>query len=221
VVLIGDSTALALQDGLSLWATEATNRTVGSVAKSGCGLITRTIMAADLNDYFTKGCDFALGTTLPELLTAQRPDSALIMVTIPDVTRRQWSGDEGMLASDDPRYEARMLADYQAMTQSLMAQGVRHIAWVLPPLPAEWWLGWESDQNFSAETWTVLRRVLADVEGEFPTVVQVARLDDWFVTTGAANDPAVRDDGLHLTDAGALRVMDEFLGPILLRLSAR
>ena len=27
-------------------------------------------------------------------------------------------------------------------------------------------------------------------------------------------------DGLHLTEAGALRVMDEFLGPVLLRLSA-
>jgi hypothetical protein len=29
----------------------------------------------------------------------------------------------------------------------------------------------------------------------------------------------MRDDGLHLTPEGALKVMDQFLGPVLLRLT--
>ncbi len=219
LVLIGDSTAVALADGLDVWATQATNRTVGSVAKSGCGLIMATVMAGDINDFFTKGCNYALGTTLPELLTTQLPDTALIMITIPDVTMRQWSGDEGMLAWTDARYAQRMLADYRAVAATLIAAGVRHIAWVLPPAPAEFWLGWESDTNYSADAWVGLLTALDTVEHENPTVVQVVRLDEWFVATGADIDPAMRDDGLHLTPAGALRVMDEFLGPVLLRLS--
>ena len=219
LVLIGDSTAVALADGLDVWATQATNRTVGSVAKSGCGLIMATVMAGDINDFFTKGCNYALGTTLPELLTTQLPDTALIMITIPDVTMRQWSGDEGMLAWTDARYAQRMLADYRAVAATLIAAGVRHIAWVLPPAPAEFWLGWESDTNYSADAWVGLLTALDTVEYENPTVVQVVRLDEWFVATGADIDPAMRDDGLHLTPAGALRVMDEFLGPVLLRLS--
>lgn len=220
VVLIGDSTADALDDGLDEWASEATNRTVGSVAKSGCGLIAGTVMAGDINDFFTKGCDYALGTALPDLLATQQPDTALIMITIPDVTMRQWSGDEGMLAWTDDRYAQRMLADYRAMAASLIAGGVRHIAWVLPPPPAEYWLGWESDTNYSADAWVGLLAALEAMQREYPTVVQVARLDEWFVTTGADVDPAMRDDGLHLTPTGARRVMDEFLGPVLLRLSA-
>ena len=70
------------------------------------------------------------------------------------------------------------------------------------------------------DTWEQLAAVLATIESEYPAVVEVARLDEWFRHTGADLDPTVRDDGLHFTDTGALRVMDEFLGPVLLRLSA-
>ncbi len=220
VVLIGDSTAEALDSGLVAWAAEATNRTIGSVAEPGCGLITNSVLIGDVDNSFTKKCNDALGKKLPELLVAQHPDTALIMVTIPDLTMRQWSGDEGMLPWSDDRYEQRMLADYRTMVATLIAAGVRHIAWVVPPPPAEIWLGWMSDTNYSADAWVGLLARLKTIERENPAVVQVVRLDQWFVTTGADIDPAIRDDGLHLTAVGALRVMDEFLGPVLLRLSA-
>ena len=58
------------------------------------------------------------------------------------------------------------------------------------------------------------------VAGEFPGVVDVVHLDSWFGELGADDDDAVRSDGLHLSAAGALWVMDEFLGPVLLRLAA-
>ena len=54
---------------------------------------------------------------------------------------------------------------------------------------------------------------------EYPDVVEVVHLDEWFAESGATTDESMREDGLHLTDAGALRVMDEFLGPVLLRLT--
>ncbi len=218
VVLIGDSTADALASGLDAWATQESDRTVGSVAEPGCGLISGTVQFGDDNNFFTNVCDYALGTTLPALLAAQHPDTALIMVTIPDVNPRQWTGDEGMLAWTDDRYAQRRLDAYRAMAATLIAGGVRHIAWVLPPRPGDSWLGWFSD-NYKAEAWVDLLTPLNVIARENPTVVQVVRLDEWFAATGADGDPAVREDGLHLTNAGALRVMDEFLGPVLLRLS--
>jgi len=220
VVLIGDSTAVALSDGLTKWAAETPNRSQVSVASIGCGLIRNTIMLGDEGGTFSEQCASALDADLPQAVAAKNIDTAMIMVTIPDVSMRQWSGDEGMLPWTDERYAQRALDDYRTMATSLIAAGVRHIAWVVPPTPADWWLGWESDTNFSPDAWRGLLSILDGVQREFPEVVQVTRLDDWFVTSGADLDPAVRDDGLHLTEAGALRVMDEFLGPVLLRLSA-
>ena len=221
VVLIGDSTAAALNDALTAWAAGATNRREVSVASIGCGLIRHTLMVGDENGNFTRQCDIALDKNLPAAIAAHQLDVAMIMVTIPDVVMHQWSTDEGMLSWNDERYRERMLADYRAMADALIADGVRHIAWVVPPIPAEWWLGWQAENEYyTPDAWSVLRGVLETVQGEHPEVVQVTRLDEWFTASGADVDPAMRDDGLHLTEAGALRVMDEFLGPVLLRLSA-
>ena len=220
LVLIGDSTALALRAGLTLWAAEAPDRQEQSVASIGCGLIRGTRMFGDDGAVFAERCAAALDEALPYVLTADRPDTAVIMVTVPDLTLRQWSNDEGMLSPSDGRYQERMLTDYRAMTDSLLSLGVRHIAWVVPPAPADWWIGWVPDSPFTRDSWHSLTSVVTEIESEYPSVVQVARLDEWFAATGADLDPTVRDDGLHLTEAGALRVMDEFLGPVLLRLSA-
>lgn len=220
MVLLGDSTSIALLDGLDAWAAETTDRRVGSVAHLGCGLIIDAAMLGDSGDEFVKGCRTSMTKDLPRLLAANHPDTALIMVTMPDVTMRQWSGDEGMLAITDPRYTTRMLADYRATADTLIAAGVRHIAVVAPPPPASWWLGWESElETFAGDTWTRYSAVLDSLAAAYPGVVQVVRLDEWFDETGATDDEAMRDDGLHLTPDGARRVMDEFLGPVLLRLT--
>ncbi|MGB8859488.1 MAG: acyltransferase family protein [Ilumatobacteraceae bacterium] len=219
MVLIGDSTAEALSAGVDAWAAETSDRTVVSVATAGCGLITGTVLLGDDGGRFAKRCATALQKELPATLAANRPDTAMIMVTIPDLTMRQWSGDEGMLRPDDARYAARMLDDYRATADMLIAAGVRHIAWVVPPVPGQWWVGWMSDTVYTATTWVQLNAVLTTVETEYPDVVQVVHLDQWFTERGLDVDEALRDDGLHLTAEGALMVMDDFLGPVLLRLA--
>ena len=219
VVLIGDSTAVALSSGLTSWAAETTDRVERSVATIGCGLIRNTLMLGDESGKFSKQCAKALDVALPEVLATSRPNTAVVMITLPDLTLRQWSSDEGMLAASDPRYKDRMLDDYRSTVDKLLAGGVRHIAWVVPPVPGEWWLAWSVETHFRRDTWQPLTIVLDTIESEYPDVVRIARLDEWFRATGADLDPALREDGLHLTEAGARRVMDEFLGPVLLRLS--
>ena len=219
VVLIGDSTAVALNDGLTAWAGEAPGRTVASIASLGCGLIRGATLLGDVSNEFGEQCDEVFGSDLPHVLRTNGPQLALIMVTIPDLTMREWSGDEGMLLPTDDRYRARMLDDYRAAALTLVAGGVQRIAWVVPPAPSDWWVGWESE-IYTPEGWRLLTEVIDTVAGEFPGVVDVVHLDSWFGELGADNDDAVRSDGLHLSAAGALWVMDEFLGPVLLRLAA-
>ena len=217
MVLIGDSTAVALWAGVEAWAAEAPDRQVTSVAEMGCGLIRGTAMMGDDSGVFVKRCGEVLGTTLRSVLSTSHADVAVILVTIPDISLRQWSGEEGMLRPSDDRYRARMLDDYRTAAQRLIDAGVRRIAWVMPPPPADWWAGWASD-NYTPDGWQRMAEVIESVASEHRDVVDVVRLDRWFAQTGAAADAAMRDDGLHLTPAGALQVMDEFLGPVLLRL---
>ena len=219
LVLIGDSTADALHAGVQAWAAAAPDRTVVSVAQPGCGLIRNTVLLGDDGEVFAKQCSKALDRELPAALAAQRPQEALIMITLPDAAMRQWSGDEGMLPPDDDRYAARMLDDYRAIADLLVAAGVQHIAWVVPPAPGDWWIGWMSDIAYDQDSWNQLSITLAALAVEYPDVVEVVHLDEWFAESGATTDESMREDGLHLTDAGALRVMDEFLGPVLLRLT--
>ena len=177
------------------------------------------VLLGDDGGVFAERCDKALDRDLPAALAEQRPQEALIMITLPDMAMRQWSGDEGMLPPDDERYAARMLDDYRATAQLLVAAGVQHIAWVIPPVPGDWWIGWMSENAYDQARWRQLSITLRTIAAEFPDVVEVVHLDEWFAETGATNDESMREDGLHLTDAGALRVMDEFLGPVLLRLT--
>ena len=218
MVLMGDSTSVALWAGVEVWAAEVPDRQVTSVAAMGCGLIRGTAMMGDDSGVFVKSCGEALGTKLPSALSKSHADVAVIMVTIPDISMRQWHKSEGMLRPVDDRYRTRMLDDYRAQAQQLIDAGVRHIEWVVPPQPADWWLGWASE-NYSPDGWQRLADVIDTVALEHPGVVDVVHLDHWFEDTGAYADPAMREDGLHLTPEGALTVMDQFLGPVLLRLT--
>ena len=219
VLLLGDSTAERLAGGLDVWSAERADRRVTSLAESGCGVIRGTELLGDDGGRFVNRCAQVYAQELPAALAAAVPDVVVILVSIPDVTQRQWHGDEGMLSPTDPRYRERQLADYRMTAQMLVDAGVRHIAWVMPATPADWWVGWMAAQYQPAD-WDALRGVIDDIAALFPDVVQSVRLDDWFATTGAGGDQAVRDDGLHFTPLGAQRIMDEFLGPVLLRMVA-
>ena len=219
VLMIGDSTALSLNDSLATWGADGIARQVRSVASVGCGLIRRTVMAGDDSGVFAAGCEKVHERNLPEALASADPGVVLILVTMPDAGKREWDSGEGMLRPTDDRYRERMLADYRSMAQRLVAAGVPHVAWVVPAQPAEWWLGWLNDPPPSPGVQQI-GSVIEQVAAEFPDLVEVVRLDEWLVDQGLDADGTIREDGLHFTPAGGRRVMDELLGPVLLRLAA-
>jgi lysophospholipase L1-like esterase len=217
VLLLGDSTAMMLAAGLDSWVAEQPQRQARSLAESGCGVMLSTRMQGDDSGDFVRKCSLVLSKDLPEALATRVPDVVVVMVTLPDVSRREWVGDEGMLPPSDLRYHLHALADHRALTQELVDAGVQHIVWVLPPVPADWWIGWLADE-YQPSDWDAQAAIIDEVASEFPEVTDVVDLDAWLTDSGLALDVAVRDDGLHLTPEGSARVMAEFLGPVLLRL---
>lgn len=175
-------------------------------------------MWGDDDGKFSRDCEHAYSVELPPLLTPTVPDVVMIMVTIPDVLGRVWDAGEGALLPRDPRYAQRLAADYRALADTLVSAGVRHIAWVVPPLPSDVWP--QAKVNPIAEVdWRQFRTTIEGVADDLQSVVEVVRLDEWM----AANEPgddSWRPDGLHLTLPAALEVADRFVAPMLLRLGS-
>ena len=216
LVVLGDSTAVALAAGVVDWAEADLSRArVAVAAEQGCGL-TRTRSPLS-DDALNAACTVALGEGLDEVLRA-RPDVALVMVGLADTHELEWSADEGVLEPQDERFAARLLADQELLLERLVAAGVERVDWVLAPTPADWWLGFcctSPDDPARGEVALFNERVLA-LAARHPELVTVHRLDEWLAVRESSGDRSWRPDGLHLGTVGARRVMDEFLGPLLL-----
>jgi hypothetical protein len=214
-LVLGDSTGVALADGMFAWASSRPDQLqVASLARLGCGLVRNSFMWGDDTGVYSTNCEHAFSVELPTLLRQRVPDVVLIMVTIPDVLGRVWNADEGALLPSDLRYAQRLAADYETVAQQLVAAGVRHILWVAPPLPSDRWPQAKINPIRPAD-WAVYMTTLDRQAELHPDRGQVVHLDTWM----AQHEPAGtwRPDGLHLTLAAATEVVDRFIGPLLLQ----
>ncbi|MEY4338478.1 MAG: hypothetical protein RLZ14_328, partial [Actinomycetota bacterium] len=213
-LMLGDSTAVALVDGLFKWAYSRPDQLqVASLARLGCGLVRNSFMWGDDTGVYSTNCEHAFSVELPALLQQRVPDVVMLMVTIPDVLGRVWNADEGALLPSDPRYAQRLAADYETVAQQLLTAGVRHILWVVPPLPSDRWPQAKVNPIRPAD-WDVFVRTIEQRATAHPREVQVVRLDQWMQQHEPGGD--WRPDGLHLTIDAAETVSDQFIGPLLI-----
>jgi hypothetical protein len=220
VLLIGDSTAMALSEGLLGWADGRPAQVqVASLARPGCGLLHTSRMSGVQGERIARGCVEAFDGELPSVLDAQPPDVVVVMVTLPDVIERMWADDEGLLRSNDPRYVDRRRAEYADFADTLRAAGVSQVVWVVPPRPTERWL--QSAVNpVRDDEWAAFVAAIQEVAAREPAGKRVVRLDEWMRAIEPP-DGSMRPDGLHLTPAAATVVMDRFIGPLLLSTAGR
>ena len=220
MLLLGDSTGVALADGLYRWGGEhAAEVQVASLARLGCGLVRRSSMYGDGGDRFRANCDHAFDVELPDIIRSGVPDVVAIMVTLPDVVDRTWSAAEGPLRPSDPRYLQRMRADYDVLADELVASGVDGIVWMVPPMPTDRWPQ-AKVKPIPLDDWALFTATIERQAIRHPGVVRVVQLDDWM----AANEPADgswRPDGLHLAPGAAYATAERFVGPLLLSLPRR
>ena len=220
VLLVGDSTAMALSEGLLGWAdARPAEVQVASLASPGCGLLHTSHMAGAEGEKLARGCAAVLDDDLPALLATGSLDVVVVMVTLPDVLERSWTDQEGLLRPSDPRYAERRRTEYAAFADSLHAAGVEQVVWVVPPRPTERWLQSVVNPVLDDE-WDAFVDAIQEVAARDPERTRVVRLDEW-MRANEPTDGSMRPDGLHLTPAAAAVVMDRFMGPVVLAAAGR
>ena len=215
VVILGDSTAVALSSGLVSWATDDLTRArIAVVARNACGFA-RATSIEDNTGGFRSDCDEALGPNLDTALELH-PEVAVLMVGLADSGPLTWEKQEGSLKPSDPSFIAHLEEDYYSLLEQLRDAGVNRVVWVLVPAPTSWWLGNLGHAPDSLRT-DITNELILHTAKEFPDFVEVIRLDEWLGAREEGENREWRPDGLHLSQESAKRVMDEFLGRILVQ----
>ncbi len=215
IVLVGDSTAVALSDGLFDWAAGHPGQMeLASLAEPGCGLLRGGSMAGDTGNRFAEKCDAVFVDDLPTMLADADLDVVMVMITVPDVIERVWSDDEGPLRVGDERFAARLRRAYAEFSQTLRAAGVPHVVWVVPPRPSQRWIQSNFDP-ITEQEWATFVGVIEHEASSDPSRSTSLRLDEWMRVHEPA-DGSMRPDGLHLTRGAARTVADQFLASLVL-----
>jgi len=216
ILLLGDSTAVALSAGLVGWAADHPDLAqVDVLAGLGCGFVREGQMAGDDDGGFQRHCDAVLDEQLPQELATRTPDLVVVLVSLPDAIDRTWPGESQPRPASDPRYQQRLLEDYRAMADLLLAVPDLRVAWMTATRPAKWFAALES-QHWVPEKWDGQDAAIADViDGSDGRIVRVD-LNAWIAGVEADGDRSWRADGLHLSPESSRRVMDEYLGAALL-----
>ena len=216
IVVAGDSTAESLGVGMAAWARA--NRSIAEVAVAaspGCGFLRGGTVATDGVVPFAASCDEVLDDELPAVLTTLRPDVVVLLVTERDTADREWSPAEGPIGPDDPRFVARLEADYAALTRRIRDAGALPV-WVRAPDVDPYWQGGDDPYVDPAR-----RAVVEGVIDRLADRGEAAVLDfrAWVASGPLAEDHGARPDGLHWAPEAAEAVSTTWFGPQLLRLA--
>jgi len=219
IMVVGDSTAFYMGQGLAAWAGDHPQYAqVDVLYCQGCGFILDGTITSFEAASFVAQSRVVVRQEMLEHIADVQPDVVVLMSTVNDIANRKWDEAEGVLTPADPRYRARMVAAYRAVTDSVLAAGVPHVVWVNPPIPVGVWDPPEMGED--PRNW-VQHEVIRGVAAEQGPAVRVNELDAWFSLTGHAVDRTWRPDGTHLTEASAKSLASEFLGAWLVQTALR
>ena len=214
MLVVGDSTALYVGQGLAAWSLDHPELAQVSVRWcQGCTFmlepaITTFAELGGVLDASRALVDDELFGTIDEL----RPDVVVLMSTVSDVANREWSADEGPLGPRDERYRTRMRDAYGELTLRLLGAGVPEVVWVVPPAPTA---EWREEEMNDPERYRLHHDVIREVVAAFDMQVEVADLDGWLDEAGHAATPSWRPDGVHFTEWSARQVAERWLGPLV------
>ena len=214
ILVVGDSTALYLGQGLAAWAVAHPGYAqVDVMWCQGCGfLLDGVVTSYDASAFVARSREVVLDL-LPDAVQRLQPDVVVLMSTIDDVLQRQWTAEEGPLSPVDPAFAARLRQQYGDVTESLLAGGVDRVVWVVPPVPT----GSEVPELRERARYEAQHAVMREVAAAAGPQVAVNELDAWFTASGDLV-AGWRPDGTHLTEESAEQLAEVFVGPWLIQL---
>ncbi|MBV1894539.1 MAG: acyltransferase [Ilumatobacteraceae bacterium] len=217
VLLVGDSTAEALGEGMVKWVGDADpDLRVSVAARGACGFVRG-------GEYTEPVFNAALALHCPDLYDIEVPELApfadvvVMHVTLADTWDRSWDAGNTWLRTTDPAFRERLEADYISFVEQQLAAGVDKVVWIRPPVSSFASPGGEldTDPSFLNGGQQVIEDTIRMLEARWPGRVMVADMRAWFEFVGLTDDDHTRPDGTHLSADGAYDVASKWLGPFL------
>lgn len=222
VLVVGDSTAESLSVGLTEWALGRPDVQVSVAAYGACGLVRGGEYRLGMLDAALQvECSERHARTIPDALPLA--DVVLVLVTLADVWERSWDGGATWLGPADAAFRERLVGDYTAFADAVVAAGVPTLLWLRPPVSAYANDGGTpaTEVSFTDGTQAWIESVVAGLVADRPGAVAIGDLRGWFEASGLDDDPSVRPDGTHFTAEAARRISEEWLAPLLAELPRR
>ncbi|MFP5489012.1 MAG: acyltransferase family protein, partial [Acidimicrobiia bacterium] len=133
LLVAGDSVTWSLGNGLVDWADRHPRHVaVGQVVSISCGFLRGASIPA-FDDRYQDDCDDMLDRRVPTAIAATSPHIVVLGSTRADVQPHRWPGESSARPIDDPVFVRRLVEAYVSTTDRLLADGVGHVAWLLPP----------------------------------------------------------------------------------------
>ncbi|MCC5950733.1 MAG: acyltransferase [Acidimicrobiia bacterium] len=221
IAVYGDSTALSTASGLARWAElDGEVDVVLGSTRLGCGLgrATEHIARTGLPSTFPPHCS-AWHETWPEAVRAAAPNLAVVQTGPWDVVDRQLSAGGPFVGPGDPTFDAWVRDEFLDVVDVLSADGAL-VVWLTSPPDSPLVAARAGPGDGGAlepERWDHLNGVIEQLPALRPGRVEVVDLAAWIDQAGD-RDFELRPDGVHFSEATALEVAREFLGPELLAL---
>jgi hypothetical protein len=213
ILVLGDSTAMALGAGLVEWAVENPGLAQVTVsAVPGCGFLLAGEPAGPVD---REACADWAGR-IPSLVADLQPDAVLLMTSGSDILERSFDGGPSITAAE-PAYRPELEAAYQHLTDVILSSTDATLGWVRPPTPRPYWL---DRAPLPYSSWRVFDDLVADLAAEHPERSAVVDLRGYLVEHELDDAEDVRPDGIHLSDESGLAITRDWLGPLLLHLAS-
>lgn len=211
IATFGDSTALQTAIALAnhRQATTGVGEVLGDVAL-GCSVSRFEANRFDVEVEATPACtDWPV--TWPEVLATDRPDIAQLVTGAWEVPDVRLPGAEGFSALGDPAVDAFVLDELRLAVDTLSRDGAMVLLWLWPAY-GSWAADGRSDayaRQADPARMARLHELIRQVAAERPDMVRVLDFAGWF---GArAEDPALRPDGIHISEAQMTAYYDEWV----------
>jgi peptidoglycan/LPS O-acetylase OafA/YrhL len=216
ILVVGDSVAAGIGQGLGRWMLEGERGTVLVSARYGCGLTTGADAHRDARVRSAACQNWFDGW--PALLDSFHPDLVVVYTGSWDMAPRRLSDSDDVREIGDPTFDRWLGSEFQRVVERLGSQGAR-IMWLGPLCvrkPAMGAIGAADPRKIAA-----LGRVVAAVAHERADRVTSVDLFSLACPRGTFTNTVLgvanaRPDGTHFSHQAADRVAS-WLGPQLLR----
>lgn len=217
VLVVGDSTAVRLAEGLLPYADDHPDALqVGTAAHGGCGLSVaddgrlHTMVRQDGSTGLLDlaGCAQAWDRVRERVASDEGIDIVLVFISAWDGVDIQFT--DGRVVSTMDRAGRQVVRDaYRAFVADIERTGTR-VVWVTPADVRQIWGGVESPLD-DPRRWTALRNIIDGLP------VEQVDLPEWLQANGL-DTPAGRPDGVHLAPDVNRTFVSEVVAPALVAL---